>query len=654
MARIVWLLGTVVAGIAIAGGSWFAVRELTRSVQAAAPGGDVLAQSGARNQTQPAPRAGGQRAANNFNDREAPSGATQKDQPKNFIGALRESLDKATDLDIDKDEYLKSLDKAEAEFERIKRENRAALRGMNRRPPISVAQSPNYVLIDMPGLGYSDLAVFSPEAKADQAIDALAEAGLIFTHYYAASASPTANACSLLTGLHSGRARLRADQPVAPLAVDDITLAESLWRAGYATCMIGQWRLGGADSSGAPTRQGFDRAWFATGPNDEAPVVFSNQERLANNEQPADWAEFQTRGFDQAISFFEQQRGQPVFVYLSLPVDETDGQQLSTRVDEQLERLTTHVRAMKLARETYFFLVGSPGGNLPESAAPDAVEPVEPIEQATPSELSQANDTPAPVSKAPAAIPLRDDSRANQARRIIPGAKAPPAAGQPSVKVIETEFPPTSAEATSTSQERQVQPATAEDVKDNVFIEQLKHREPVQVRAAREVAGLRGAPAELHEGGLRAPLIVWTTRRPLGGVRNEVVAAWDLFPTLTSLSYSQFVPSYLTGVSFATRLQVHGDTAQTPLHPVLYWETHGDRFDRALLYGKWKAIQSGPDGPVELYNLESDPRETRDVAAQQTKLVERLEPLFDRMRGPSRLWPLPGEANAQTEPARGE
>lgn len=631
MARFLWLLGTIVVGIGIAVGSWFGVRILSHTVHAAPPGEEpAVAQNQATNRIQTAPRTAPRPANSNANDNEAPPDAGRREAPKTFIGALRQALDGATDLDMDKDQYLKTLDDAEVELQKIKEQNRAALNRINRRPPISIPQSPNFIVIDVPGLGYEDLAVFSQDAKPDQELDALAEAGLVFTHYYAASASPSANTCSLLTGLHSGRTRVRGNEPVIPLALDDVTLAEVLWRAGYSTFMTGQWRLGGADTSGSPLRQGFEEAWFTSDLTDDAsPIVWNGDRRIADKQQSADWSDFRTETVDQSLAFVARHRQQPFFLYLSLPIDGAEGEDALGQVSDQMGRLTKELSELKLARETYFFLVGFPGGNLPASAAP---------------EIATVEDAPIPdaaveVAKAPPAIPLLEDPADENTPPIIPGAKAPEARPEPTNKVIETDFSQLQGGSKETPE---VTPAVAEEP-DNEYVKGLKDREPVQVLAAREVAGLRGTLGEMYEGGLRAPLIVWTTHRPLGGVRNDVVAAWDLLPTLATLSYSQFVPSYINGASFADRLQVRNEGATFPFHTALYWESHGDVFARAFLYGKWKLIQLGEDGPIELYNVEVDPQETANIFDQQPELVEKLLPLLDVVRSKSRNWPRPGE-----------
>ncbi|MGB0144686.1 MAG: sulfatase-like hydrolase/transferase, partial [Akkermansiaceae bacterium] len=61
----------------------------------------------------------------------------------------------------------------------------------------------------------------------------------------------------LMTGQHTGRTRIRGNGR-AHLKPEDVTVAEVLKKAGYATACVGKWGLGEAGSPGIPTKQGFD------------------------------------------------------------------------------------------------------------------------------------------------------------------------------------------------------------------------------------------------------------------------------------------------------------------------------------------------------------------------------------------------------------
>lgn len=73
-----------------------------------------------------------------------------------------------------------------------------------------------------------------------------------------------------MTGQHSGNTRVRdnfgigggvGDQKRVPLEPEDFTVAELLKSAGYTTGITGKWGLGEPNTTGVPTRKGFDD-WF--------------------------------------------------------------------------------------------------------------------------------------------------------------------------------------------------------------------------------------------------------------------------------------------------------------------------------------------------------------------------------------------------------
>ena len=80
----------------------------------------------------------------------------------------------------------------------------------------------------------------------------------------------------------------------------------------------------------------------------------------------------------------------------------------------------------------------------------------------------------------------------------------------------------------------------------------------------------------------------------------------------------------------------------TPTHDWLYWELHNGRFGQAMRMGQWKAVRGGPGQPLALYDLNVDPAETRDVAAAQGDVVDRIEELMQEAHTDSPDWPMPG------------
>ena len=125
---------------------------------------------------------------------------------------------------------------------------------------------PNIIYILADDLGYGDLSCYGQKKFSTPELDKLAGEGMMFTQHYAGSTVCAPSRCSLLTGKHTGHAFIRGNKEVkpegqAPMASDEVTVAELLKKAGYYTGVIGKWGLGAPGTEGIPTRQGFDYAF---------------------------------------------------------------------------------------------------------------------------------------------------------------------------------------------------------------------------------------------------------------------------------------------------------------------------------------------------------------------------------------------------------
>ena len=125
-------------------------------------------------------------------------------------------------------------------------------------PLLPEASRPNIVFIMVDDLGYRDLGCFGSKAIETPHIDRLAAEGLRFTQTYSGCTVCAPARATLMTGKHMGRVAVRGNTGGIPLPDGEVTLAELLGEAGYATGGFGKWGLGDIDTEGVPEKQGFD------------------------------------------------------------------------------------------------------------------------------------------------------------------------------------------------------------------------------------------------------------------------------------------------------------------------------------------------------------------------------------------------------------
>lgn len=122
------------------------------------------------------------------------------------------------------------------------------------------ARRPNIVFILSDDLGYADPGCYGQRQIHTPNIDYLATEGMRFTDAYAGCTVCAPSRSVLMTGLHGGHTAVRANIGMGntPLLRGDVTVADVLKGAGYATGGFGKWGLGDFDNPGAPSKHGFD------------------------------------------------------------------------------------------------------------------------------------------------------------------------------------------------------------------------------------------------------------------------------------------------------------------------------------------------------------------------------------------------------------
>ncbi len=150
--------------------------------------------------------------------------------------------------------------------------------------------------------------------------------------------------------------------------------------------------------------------------------------------------------------------------------------------------------------------------------------------------------------------------------------------------------------------------------------------------------GLRGFKRELYEGGLRQAAIArWPGSVPAGRVSDEPWAFWDFLPTAAELAGAK-IPADVKTDGFSLVSFLKGGPA--PKREYFYWELHEGPSLQAVRFGDWKAVKNGPSKATELYDLKTDPGETKNLAAEKPELVARAESLMKAARVDDPNWPM--------------
>jgi arylsulfatase A-like enzyme len=439
--------------------------------------------------------------------------------------------------------------------------------------------APNVLLIQADDLGYGDLSAYGQARFETPALDRLAREGMRFTQYYAGSTVCAPSRAALMTGLHTGHAWIRGNGALpagdTPLRPEDVTIAEVLKDAGYRTAVIGKWGLGQPGTTGQPDRQGFDYAF----------------------------------GF-------------------------LDHRHAHRQYTDHLYRNAARV-AVDLNRDYVNDLFTSEAAAFIErdDARPFFVYLNYTVPHA---ELRAPDEAVAPFRKQ-----FREQPFANAAADGRPTGARPDAA---SLGYRSQPEPHAAFAAMITRMDRDIgrlaDLVRARGIDRQTLILFISDNGPHREGGAdpaffKSSGGLRGIKRDLYEGGIRVPMIArWTGTIPAGRVSDHTWAHWDILPTLADFAGVRALAG-IDGTSMARALR--GEPQ--PTHEFFYWEFHERGFQQAVRMGRWKALRLKGGAPLEVYDLEADPYEQRDVALANADVVARIEKYLATARTESERWP---------------
>lgn len=139
---------------------------------------------------------------------------------------------------------------------------------------------------------------------------------------------------------------------------------------------------------------------------------------------------------------------------------------------------------------------------------------------------------------------------------------------------------------------------------------------------------LRESKGYLYEGGIRVPMIVrWPGQVESGTISDTPVIGMDLYSTIVAIAGGEVAdPEKVEGVDLSPVLTGQGGLDRDALffhYPNYAWHK-SNRLGSSVRMGRYKLIEYFDDDSVELYDLEQDLGEEKNLATEQPEVADRL------------------------------
>ncbi len=494
---------------------------------------------------------------------------------------------------------------------------------------------PNIIVIMADDMGYSDLGCYGSEIHTPN-LDALAKAGVKFTHFYNAARCCPSRA-SILTGLYPHQAGVGAmtgkearndkiPSYQGALRQDCVTLGEAMKLNNYYTISSGKWHVGDERPEMRPDHRGFDRSFFT--PGGAGSYYFEGwadgrlHPCLVDGKKVMPWKGFYDTDvvFDFLIQFIrERPKGTPFFAY----------------VTPKAPHWPLHAKKTDIAK--YKGVYDKGWDKIRESRYKKQIE----------LGLISKHWKPAMRSDGDGTVPeWKSLSRAKQkkmAERMEVFAAQVDCLDQNIGKLV-----------TFLKQKKLFDNTLIIFLSDNGACAE-PNNQPFGQDWKNGKGGPVGSPSSFESYGRcwaevsNTPFRLWKWKAHEGGISTPLIASWpkgisargsinrqpghivDIMATCLDISGGTYPKTYkgktiqpLEGVSFAPVFQ--GKQRKEPEE--LAWEHFANR---GILCGKWKLVSQTHDswthakpGPWELYNLENDRTESKNLAKQMPEKVKGL------------------------------
>jgi len=149
-------------------------------------------------------------------------------------------------------------------------------------------------------------------------------------------------------------------------------------------------------------------------------------------------------------------------------------------------------------------------------------------------------------------------------------------------------------------------------------------------QSSKSIYPLRGHKSLEFEGGSRVPFIArWPGRIPAETLSHELINGVDIYPTLMSIIGSDVPAGQIVDGTDISAVLKDPDAA-LPARDVFWYKPvyNHQVFGRASMWlrrGKWKMIYAFVDETVELYDIENDISETKNLAADYPELADDMK-----------------------------
>ena len=439
-------------------------------------------------------------------------------------------------------------------------------------------EKPNIIYILADDLGYGDLGCYGQTEIETPNLDDMAESGMRFTQHYAGNTVCAPSRCVLMTGLHTGHAKIR-DNASIPLGEEDITVVGLLKNAGYKTGLIGKWGLGEINTTGFPNKQGFDYFFGylsqVRAHNYYPDYLWRNTEKvfLENEIVVADKGYAKGKGnastnkkeyshdlfTKEALTFVEKSVGEPFFLYLAYTIPHANNEH---------------------------WLVADHGMEVPDYGQ------------------YADKDWPDAQKGLAAMITYMDRDIGTLLTKL-----KELGIDKNTLVIFSSDNGPHS-----------------EGGNDPAFFNSS--------------GGLRGHKRDLYEGGIREPMIAWWPEKIKPGQTSDHISAfWDFLPTACDVAGIE-TPKNIDGISFSPELLGKKQAEHKAMYWE-FSSLGGKQALRKGKWKLVKLDVLDPDKTrVELYDLETDRSEQNDVSEKYPEILDEMKKLLETERTENKHFPL--------------